>query len=517
MRLAAGFCAALAAAGAARAQAPAAIDAPARIAVEGGKLVGFERGPAVVFRNIPYAAPPVGPLRWKPPQPVVPWTGERPAAAPGPSCIQHVNADGSANLGAATGAVSEDCLQLNVFAPRDARHAPVMVWLHGGGYVAGAGWLYDGQNFARDGVIFVAINYRLGALGYFAHPALTAEAGPREPLGDYGLMDQIAALAWVKRNIARFGGDPNNVTVLGESAGAASVLEILATPSARGLYQKAIVESGGGWFPTVTLQQMEAEGVKVAGDLGLPAQATAAELRAVPAERFADLKYKAAPFVDGRLMTETPTEALVHGRFDDVPLIIGSNTGEDSLLAIFPAGDDLAKLASPQVRALYGDVGEDAFTRAFFTDVVMGAPARWVAAQASGGKPSWLYEFSYVGARFRGQTNRASHAAEIQYVLEYWGRRTPMAVVSDEDRAMAALMHRCWTTFAKTTVPACGDQTWPAYDPKSDQLMEFGATTGVRTGYRKPELDAVEAGWRKMGGAGRERLASGRDAPAGAN
>ena len=465
-----------------------------RLQVEGGTVVGFERGPAEIFRNIPYAAPPVGPLRWKPPGPVQAWSGDRPAIEPGPSCPQPINADGRPNLGAASGVISEDCLQLNVFAPKAARHAPVMVWLHGGAHVMGAGWIYNGESFARDGVVFVAINYRLGALGYFAHPALTREAGPRDPLGNYGQMDQIAALKWVKRNIAAFGGDPANVTVLGESAGAESTLALLATPSARGLYSKAAVESGGGWSKPQTLAQKEAEGVRDLAKIGVPESASADDLRALPVDKLVGLTQMTGPFEDGRLMTETPAQALVRGHFDDVPLIIGSNSGEDSLMALFPGAGRVAQFAPPGLKAAYGAEADDPtrFSQQLFTDGVMGGPARWVAAQASGGQPAWLYYFSYVGSRFRPQMTRAAHAAEIQYMLEYWGRRTPASVVSDEDRAMARLMHACWVAFAKTSVPACGDQPWPAYDAKSDQLMEFGSPSGVRSHFRKTQLDAVQ-------------------------
>jgi para-nitrobenzyl esterase len=467
---------------------------PVRVAVEGGTVAGFERGPAEIFRAIPYAAPPVGPLRWKSPQPVQPWSGERAAAFPGPSCPQPMERDGRPNLGAANGDVSEDCLQLNVFAPKGAARAPVIVWIHGGAHVMGAGWIYNGEAFARDGVVFVAINYRLGALGYFAHPALTREAGPNEPLGNYGQMDQIAALKWVKRNIAAFGGDPNNVTVAGESAGGSSTLALLATPAARGLYRKAIVESGGGWGQPVTLAQAEAKGVKALAALGVPETATAADLRAIPAEKLVGLQADVEPFVDGRLMTETPAQALADGHFDDVPLIIGSNSGEDSLMSLFPGGKAAAQMAPPRLKAAYGDVAadQDGFTRALFGDALMGGPARWVAARASGGQPAWLYYFSYVGSRFRPQMTRAAHAAEIQYMLEYWGRRTPMSLVSDEDHAMADLVHGCWIAFAKTSVPRCGGVDWPAYDPTTDQLMEFGSPSGVRTHLRKTQLDAVE-------------------------
>ncbi|MEW5684970.1 MAG: carboxylesterase family protein [Pseudomonadota bacterium] len=468
---------------------------PARVTVETGVLVGEATERANVFRNVPYAAPPVGPLRWAPPGPPAKWTGEREAAKAGPSCPQVMNADGTPNLGSANGPTSEDCLQLNVFAPRNARGAPVMVWLHGGGHRTGAGWIYDGQNFARDGVVLVAINYRLGALGYFAHPALTKAAG-RAPTGNFGLMDQIAALKWVKRNIAAFGGDPGNVTVFGESAGGVSTLALLATPSARGLYRRAIVQSGLGWFEPVTLARKQAESVAALEKAGVAKTAGIADLRALPVETLVKLEGEPQPFVDGRLMKETATQALARGAFDDVPLIIGTNSGEDSLLGFKPLGAEAAARVPTAVRPAYVEEatkGDDALARAVFTDQVFGAPARWTAAKASGGQPAWLYHFSYVGSRFRPMLTRSAHAAEIQYVFEYWGRRTPLSAVSADDRAMADLMHACWVSFAKAGKPACGAEAWPAYDPRADVLMEFGAPSGPRSQFRKSRLDAQDA------------------------
>jgi len=481
--------------GAAQAQ-PAGTIPTARVKVETGELVGLARENANVFRDIPYAAPPVGPLRWKPPRPAAAWQGERQAILAGPSCPQPMRADGTPNEGGANGPTSEDCLQLNVFAPKNARHAPVMVWIHGGSHRRGAGWIYDGSNFARDGVVLVAINYRLGALGWFAHPTLTKDAGA-EPVANYGLMDQIAALKWVQRNIAAFGGDPKNVTVFGESAGGMSTLALLATPAAKGLYAKAIVESGAGWFKPTTLAQEEAKGAAALAKLGAPATATAKELRALPVEQLVGLDANYGPVTDGKLMTETPSQALADGRFADVPLIIGSNSGEDSLLGPGPIpAERLTPFLTPAVRAVYAEEaakgGDQLVARALFTDWLMGGPARWVAARAAAGQPSWLYYFSYIGDRFRPAKTRASHADEIQYVFEYWGRRTPMSVVSDEDKRMATLMHACWVAFAKTGAPKCGSEAWPAYDPAKDQLMEFGASSGVRAHLRKAQLDAQE-------------------------
>ncbi len=485
-----GALAALAVAGGVQAQ-----TAP-RATIESGVLVGAALQNADVFHNIPYAAPPLGDLRWRPPQPAKPWTGERDAVAVGPSCPQPMNADGTPNSGGANGPTSEDCLQLNVFTPKGARRAPVMVWLHGGGHRTGAGWIYGGENFARDGVVVVSINYRLGALGYFAHPALTKAAKPGEAVGNYGLMDQIAALKWVQRNIAAFGGDPKNVTVFGESAGGMSTLAILAIPATKGLYQKAIVESGLGWFAPSTLAGKEAEGVKMMAGAGVPATASAADLRALPVETLVPIDADYQPFTDGRLMTQTATQAVADGRFADVPLIIGSNSGEDSLMGMKPASPQAIAMVPAAARAIYKEeaaAGDDTLVRALFTDRVMGGPARWIAAKASTGQPAWLYYFSYVGSRFRPMLTRAPHAGEIQYVWEYWGRRTPMSLVSEEDKAMAALAHACWVSFAKTSVPKCGAEAWPAYTPAADQLMEFGTPSGVRTNFRKTRLDAVQA------------------------
>lgn len=482
------------AAGAAQAQ------APVKAKVEGGVLVGEATDTANVFRNIPFAAAPVGKLRWAPPQAAAKWTGERDATKNGPSCPQPMLPNDMPNTGGANGPIAEDCLQLNVFAPKAGPKAakgaaPVMVWIHGGSHRTGAGWVYDGSNFARDGVVLVSINYRLGALGYFAHPALTKDAGANAT-GNFGLMDQIAALEWVKRNIAAFGGDPKNVTVFGESAGGMSTLALLATPKAKGLYQKAVVQSGGGWFPLVTLAAKEQEGQAALTKAGASATATADDLRALPVEALVPIGGNYGPFIDGKLMTETASQALARGTFDDVPLMIGANSGEDSLMGPGPLAPAQLALIPPAARAVYVEEtakGDEVLARAIFTDRIMVGAARWAAEKAAAGKPAWLYHFSYVGSRFRPAVKTAGHAAEIQYVFEYWGRRTPLSMVSEDDKAMAGLMHACWVSFAKTGAPKCGAEVWPAYDAKTDKLMEFGFDSGVRTHFRKPQIDFQQA------------------------
>lgn len=468
--------------------------AEGRVRIETGRLQGEVRENAVVFRNIPFAAPPVGPLRWAPPQRAPAWDDLRDARQLGPSCPQPMRPDGRPNFGGANGGASEDCLQLNVFAPPKARRAPVMVWLHGGAHRYGAGWIYDGSSFARDGVVLVSINYRLGPLGAFAHPALTREAGTSNPLGNYGLMDQLAALEWVQRNIAAFGGDPGNVTLFGESAGAMSTLVLLTLPQAKGLFHKAIVQSGAGFGPSRGLQDMEAQGARLAAQLGLPADPAPSVLRSVPVEALVEASEEGtwSPFVDGRLVVEAPAQAFAAGRELEVPLIIGSNSGEDSLMA--GAGAGAAAAAPARLRALYPGLDDEAAARAMFTDRVMGAPARWIARQAADGAPSWLYYFNYVGSRFRPGTRTAAHAAEIQYVFEYWGRRTDPATITQSDRDMASLMHGCWTSFAKTSQPKCPQGVaWPEFDARTQTLLEFSDVSGPRPGFRAPQLDAHEA------------------------
>ena len=469
--------------------------------VETGRLAGAVVGDVAIYKNVPFAAPPVGALRWAPPQPAIPWAGVRDATAYGPACPQKINADGRPNGGGYAGPTSEDCLSLNIFAPLPTggapRKAPVMVWIYGGGDTAGSNALpsTDGRAFARDGVIVVEVGYRIGALGFFAHPALTRAAAAGEPLASYGLMDQIAALKWVRRNIGAFGGDPNNVTLFGESAGGEDVLALMAAPSARGLFQKAAVESGGGWSAPVTLAAAQADGVAVAASLGLPADATLEQLRALPVDALVKAQGRAEPVIDGRLLTETAAQAFARGHTARVPILIGSNSYEASLLG--PGTGAYLKGIDARLRPVYADSAPEdlAYANAVFTDTVMGAPARWIAAKASDHSRSWLYYFSYVRAVRRGRLPGANHASEIPYVFDTQGLVPNYAAeITDEDRAMARLTHSCWVAFAKTGVPTCtGAPPWPAYRRAADQLMEFGLSTGVRAHFRKPQLDAVQA------------------------
>lgn len=470
-----------------------------------GPVAGSEDRGVRSFKGIPFAAAPVGDLRWKPPQPPSRWKAVRDATAYGPACPQPRRDDGG-GAGVFTNQ-REDCLTLNVWTPGSARagaRLPVMVWIHGGAHRLGSGSaaLYDGSELAKQGVVVVTVNYRLGLLGFFAHPALTASADPSEPLGNYGLMDQIAALKWVEANAAAFGGDPSNVTVFGESAGAADIIYHLAIPASRGLFDKAIVQSGGGMQRPTRLPAQEAAGKTYAANIGLGADASLADLKAKSAEDW--IRAQGAlqgglgfgPFVDGRLVTEAPWTTFRDGREADIPLMIGANSNEASVLATLgvpaaamalTAGDRMEDL-----RAAYGPVTEEEFRRQAMGDVVFVAPSRWIAAQAADGKPSFLYYFSYLASMRRGKVPGAGHGTEIPYVFQTWGG-TPLArLLTPEDKSMSRMMSECWVTFARTGKPSCaGAPAWPAYDAARDVQMEFGETTSAGKPARAAAFDIL--------------------------
>lgn len=474
--------------------------APVRISIDSGALVGDADQGQTVYKGIPYAAAPTGPLRWSPPQPPAPWKDERSAKTFGSLCEQKLNADGSVNTGGATGPISEDCLFLNVWAPTGAAKAPVMVWLHGGGNTTGGGSLgvYDGSAFVRDGVILVTINYRLGALGFFAHPALTKAAALDAPLVSYGVMDQIAALRWVKRNIAVFGGDPDNVTLFGESAGGADTLAIMTVPSAKALFARAIVESGLGWSAPVPLKKAEANGAALAVRAGAPDNATVEQLRALPVAALAGLAMPGGGIVtDGRLVTQSPTQALGAGLSAPVPLMIGTNNYEASLMKTLKLPSFVVLLAaSAALKAVYADApNNEAKAEQLFTDSVMGAPARWVASR-NADHGAWLYHFAYVPDAARASRPGAGHALEIPFVFDSWDHLGALGegiVPTAADLEVTHRVHACWIAFAKTGVPACdGAPTWPPYTVTSDTLLDFDAdgVAKLKTGFRKAQYDA---------------------------
>jgi para-nitrobenzyl esterase len=374
-----------------------------------------------------------------------------------------------------------------------------MVWLHGGGNQQGGSAVpyYDGTSFARDGVVLVTFNYRLGPLGFFAHPALVKAAlkktGGAEPVGNYGLMDQIAALQWVQRNARAFGGDPARVTVFGESAGGQDILLLLASKAAQGLFAQAIVESGGGWGTTPSLADAEQRAQNAATAAGLP-DAKPEQLRALPVSAFDAMPFRqaAGPMVDGRIVAgPSIAQSFRYGRAASVPMIIGSNSGEDSLTTREAAAAALAKLTPERLaalRAAYPGADDALLGRNLFRDSVMGAPARWIAGQAAAiGQPIWLYHFAFVPPGVKAFFPRAIHGMEIPFVFETIDKAPiPPKALTDADRAYSATVHGCWVSFAKTGAPVCpGAPAWPAFTPATDRTYVFGDAPHVEVGFLK--------------------------------
>ncbi|HEY3811967.1 MAG TPA: carboxylesterase family protein [Caulobacteraceae bacterium] len=454
-----------------------------------GSAEGVSQGDLNVFKGLPYAQPPVGPLRWTPPKPLDHWGGVRNASQYGAPCVQSKPQGGSANIYAENlPPVSEDCLFLNIWAPKNARNAPVFVWIHGGALSGGASseTMYDGAKLAAQGIVVVSINYRLGVLGYLAHPGLSAES-PDGVSGNYGLLDQIEALRWVKRNIAAVGGDASNVTIAGESAGGLSVMYLLASPPARGLFSKAIAESaymittpelkGTRFMPS-----SEQIGAYLAGKLKAP---DVAALRAMDAQKITDAAGAAGflPFaaIDGHVLTKQLVETFDAGEQAPVPLLAGSNSGEiRSLLMLLPAepkttGDYVAIInkqygeLAPAFLKLYPPNPLRESMLATTRDAMYGWTAdRLVKKQAAIGQPSYLYfwDHSYPAADNKGL--HGFHASELPYVFgtaDAAPPNWPKVPDTPAERKMSQDMTAYWASFAKTGNPkAPGAPDWPRYD-----------------------------------------------------
>lgn len=479
-------------------------EARPRAEVAQGIAIGERAGDIAIFRGLPYAADAGGDNRWRAPEPAPSWSGDRDASAFGPICTQRVGVSSPALRARPQ---SEDCLSLNIWKPADADGAPVMVWIHGGANSFGSGSdvYYDGAPFARRGVILVTINYRVGHLGFFAHPAL-AEGGGN--LVNYGLLDQIAALRWVQQNIAAFGGDSANVTVFGESAGGAAVLNLLASPDARGLFAKAAVQSGGGLRLPRDVAAVTREGRATVQALGLTSDAATAEaLRALPAEQFTQDGVRPAvpgfgPAVGGAALPEAPLAAIRGGRSAEVPLIIGVNSNEASLMqsygmqpeaVITQFGGRLPALLDAYGPAINGD--DALYARRLYGDVVFAYPARAVAIAHSRRAPVWLYWFDYVAEGRRSEVTGVAHAAEIPYVFDTSREAAGLPPVSAGDQAYASGVNACFASLAltgrPTDAPLCAD--WSPYDRERDNWWAFAPTPTEIEGRDRRPLDAIGA------------------------
>jgi para-nitrobenzyl esterase len=471
--------------------------------VTGGTVEGTVKDGIASFKGIPFAAPPVGELRWKAPQPVKPWQGVRKAQdfAPGP--MQDTAFGGK--LGGPQ-KISEDCLYLNVWtgAKKAGEKRPVMFWIYGGGFGVGmtSTPTYDGTNLAKKGVVLVSVAYRLGPFGFLAHPELSKESGKGS--GSYGIQDQIAGLRWVKANIAKFGGDPKNVTIFGESAGAKSVGFLVTSPMARGLFQRAISESGGAAAPPVlTLREAEAQGKAYLSKLGADDIKTA---RALTAEKIqSDTKgmgnFKPVP--DGETVVEDPYALFETGKFNNTPILVGTNSDEGSL---FLTQKITSGTFEQYIRNKYAAGGvEDilkAYPHANDAEAIQSAKNairefsfawstwNWARLQSKNGKyKAYVY---YYDHRTPASPNGSSHAAELAYVFGNLGNSGQFGGSNGaEDKALSELLTSYWINFAKKGDPnGPGLPIWPAFDEKGQKTMFFDKTPSARP---HPNLDKIKA------------------------
>ncbi len=473
------------------------VEAPAGT-VEGRTVKGMR-----IFKNIPYAAPPVGKLRWAPPQPHARWQNVRDATSFGPACMQPKRTAPSI-YGGDQPAMSEDCLSLNIWAPEGASNLPVFLWIHGGSLTSGSASdpLYDGSALADRGMVVVSINYRLGALGYLAHPALSAES-PDNISGNYGLLDQIAALEWVKRNIGAFGGDAGNVTIAGESAGALSVMYLMTAPDARGLFHKAIAESAymvsapalrekrNGMVPA------EDQGVDLAQKLGA---ASLAALRAMSAEEIVNKApangYFPFPVIDGKTVPRQLVESFDRNEQAPVPILAGFNAGEiRSLRFLLPKAPADAATYEAAIRANYGEFADAFLARypaknidesmlAATRDAMYGwTSERLVSNQAALGQPAYFYFFDHGYPATEQWKLHAFHAAELPFVFDTAGKTPPLwPEIPNKlvERKLTEAMGDYWASFARDGQPrAKGQPDWLPYS-EDKAFMHFAGKPHVR-------------------------------------
>jgi para-nitrobenzyl esterase len=511
------------------------------VAIDTGKIRGVVLGSAkdvLAYKGVPYAKPPVGDLRWREPQAAEKWDGVRDCSKFGNACPQRedsfTNSIPQMKLNAP---MNEDCLYLNVWSPAKlpaGEKLPVLVWVHGGGYVTGAASqpLYDGEALARRGAIVVSMNYRLGPLGFLAHPALTKES-EHHASGNYGILDQIEALRWVKRNIAALGGDPERVTVFGESAGGGSVVCLMASPLARGLFHGAIVQSGAASLARLhegsgNRPSAERMGVELIEKCGLAGATEAAPLRkldvAVLLKTFPTLEVGAvrqvqfrpiggglvAPIVDGYAIPDEPNAIFAAGKESPVPLIIGHTRDEMSLFLYatpmpktvadyqhkidetFGAGSDLASLYP----AKDDKTIKDACIH-LTTDLAWSSPTRNLARlHAHNGYPTYRYVFSRGTKQFPLTALGAHHGCELAYVFGFGPQSKP----DETEKKAVDLVQGYWLDFAAKGDPnGKGLPNWPKFAAGPDTLIEIEDGVAVREHYREKQLDALDKHQRSNG------------------
>ncbi|MBC3767095.1 carboxylesterase/lipase family protein [Neptunicella marina] len=491
------------------------------VEIANGKLQGITQQNITVFKGIPYAQPPVKGNRWREPQPAADWQGIRNATQFGHDCMQKPFPSDAAPLGQTP---AEDCLYLNVWTPNDIQNAAVVLWIHGGGYVNGGASpaVYDGSEFARQGVVFVSFNYRLGRFGFFAHPALTASQ--QGPIANYAFMDQIAALKWVKNNITAFGGNPEKITIMGESAGGGSVHTLMQAPASKDLFQSAVIMSGGGRslmgersISEGTEQNPSAEqiGINFAAKYAIEGNDEKAlrQLRALSAEQVVDglnltalftptqgkPTYVGGPLLDGEIIRGSTQQMVTAGKVAHVPVMVGT-TSQDigyqyaaSKAGLFDTFSEHAQQAQQAydpdnnlpLQLLSSQVGQDRS---------MQEPARFFATQMTRlGEPAYLYRFSYVANEIRDGQG-AQHATDIPFFFNTIERK--YSALTAQDKQAALLPFRYLVNFIKTANPNGGGlPEWQAFQPDRANIMNFSAQGNAVHGEDpwKARLDAVAA------------------------
>jgi para-nitrobenzyl esterase len=502
---------------------PAAAQVPVVVEGPAGSVRGSVEDGVRVFKGIPYALPPVGERRWRPPAALPRWQNVRDASAFGHACLQPPPQPTGLYTSSASPTFSEDCLTLNIWAPAGARSArspasqraphagmPVMVWIHGGALVGGtsAEPLYDGARLARQGIVVVSINYRLGLLGFLAHPALSAES-PRRLSGNYGLLDQVQALRWVRDNIAAFGGDPRRVTIAGESAGGLSVIALLASPQARGLFSRAIVQSG--YMPSYRALHEETLGLPSAEAAGA-ALATTAGATDAAALRAADLSalfraglatgWQPEPVIDGVLLNRQFAETFARGEQAHVPVLAGYNEGEiRSLLFLAPRAPDSQAAYVADVRRRFGArappflaIYPGADPRADAMDSIRDGLYGWAAQylvqqQAAAGQPAYLYYFRHSTPAERARDLAAFHASELPYIFGQVGADAalgpnwPRPPLTRTESRLSDAMMGYWASFVRSGIPrASGEAPWPRYTARTRSYLDIDDRPVARHG-----------------------------------
>jgi para-nitrobenzyl esterase len=469
---------------------------PAPVKVEQGLVQGASEDGLTVYLGIPFAAPPVGGLRWRAPQPAAKWDGVRQATKFAPGPIQS---------GRPPSGMSEDCLYLNVWTPAKSAkdRIPVLVWIYGGGFTAGATSdpSYNGANLARKGVVLVSIAYRVGQLGFLAHPELSAE-NPHHTSGNYGLLDQIAGLQWVKKNIAAFGGDPTKVTIFGESAGGISVSMLCASPLAKGLFEGAISESGGSFGPPRSSTNYPGENLKRLADAERDGEAYAtaagvssiAELRKIPAEKLPSGRGLGTswPIIDGWVIPDDQYTLYAAGKYNDTPILVGYNSDEGASFSpprtpesyITGVQARYGKFAGDLIKAYPAGSNAVAKTARDLTrDAAFGWHTwTWARLQAKIGKSKVFYYYFDQHPQYPEGSPQAGHGSphgsEVAYVFEHLNPNSPRTTKSD--LAISDDMATYWTDFAKHGDPnGKGLPKWPAFNNKKPQVMYFSQTPHV--------------------------------------